>query len=187
MNQSISSIFESNWSKMEEMSKRILKDRWREGISSYYIHLSDRNKIPQNIFVNFYYFLVNLSKPQSEINYTPVTLRKSIYDDGIVSELYGSIKVDVETEMMLKIDLGDDTLIDFLLNNHNNDKWIKLYKIFYEKKIELDLFEEVVFDYIFKQGLSIRQIAKMTDNHPSWIYRYRKSLLDKIKAALNEN
>lgn len=179
---------------MEQMAKRVLKTRWREGVSAYYIYLYDRQMVPANFHTNYYYFLVNLSKPQSEINYTPVVLRTS-YDaetEGPNLREYNSYKEHIadpdnlEAKLVLAIDLDDEVLIDFLLNNQNNERWIKLYQIFYEKKIELDLFEEIIFDYIFKQGLSIRQIAKLTNNSASWIYRYRKSLLDKIRIVLNE-
>jgi hypothetical protein len=190
LTQSLDNFIEENYNSMEQISKRVLKSRWREGISSYYIYLYDKMKIPTNFHTNFYYFMINLSKPQSEINYVPVVLRSSCDDDkdntSIIKENIAD-SVDLEATLMMQMDLEDEILIDFITNNHNNQKWIKIYEIFYEKKIELDLFEEVIFDYIFKQGLSIREIAKLTNNSPSWIYRYRKSLLDKIKAVLNES
>lgn len=176
---------------MEQMSKRVLKSRWREGISSYYLHLYDKGVLPKNIGTNFYYFLLNLNKPSSQINYTPIVLRNS-YDDMIsdCGLCYKDILPsddNLEESLTLKIDLEDDTLIDFLINNKNNEKWIKIYSIFHQKKIELDLFEEVIFDYVFKQGLSIRKIAELTNNSTQWVYMYRKSLIDKIKKMINED
>lgn len=175
-----------HYDKMREISKRVLKERWREGISSYYLYLYEKGEMPSNLYSHFYYFVVNLAKPSSEINYIPKVLRKNTEDEEFYEKTMATIvdQDNLEEQLILKIDLNDAVLEDFLVNNHNNQKWIRLYEIFYQKKLKLDLFEEVIFDYIFIQGLSIRQIAKLTNNSPSWIYRYRKSLIDKIKIEL---
>lgn len=178
MKQDINDYFDKNYKLIENISKRVLKDRFREGISSYYIYLHDKGEVPSNIATNAWYFMSNLSKPNSEINYMPVTLKNTLEED---QAYYSQIdRIDLE------IDLQDEKLVDFLLNTEQNDLWIRIYQVFFEKRINFDIFEEVIFDYVFNQGLSIRDISKLTNNSPSWIYRQRKSVIDKIKMYLNE-
>lgn len=175
----INDYFDKNYKLIESISKRVLKGRFREGISAYYMYLYDRDTLPTNIATNVYYYMVNMSKPNSEINYSPVTLKGSINEDC-------HITTNIEDKIDLQIDLEDERLVDFLLNNEQTDKWIKIYEVIYLKKIELDLYESIIFDYVFSQGLSIRQIAALTNNSPSWIYKQRKAVIDKIKKAINE-
>lgn len=179
MKQDINDYFNQNYKLIENISKRVLKDRFREGMSSYYIYLYDKGEVPSNIATNAWYFMSNLSKPQSEINYVPVTLKGTL-------EEHHEQKWDQIEAIDLKIDLEDDRLIDFLINNEQNDLWISIYEVFFEKRLQFDIFEEVIFDYVFNQGLSIREISKLTNNSPSWIYRQRKSVIDKIKLYINE-
>jgi hypothetical protein len=180
LNQLVNDFIIKNQSLIESISKKVLKDRWREGVSAYFIHLYDKNKVPTNIATNTWYFMVNLSKPNSEINYVPVTLKGSIDSEDNQNISYTSIE-----EIEIRIDLVDERLVDFLLNNEQTDLWINIYDVFYKKKIKLDIFEEVIFDYVFNQGLTIREISKLTNNSPSWIYRQRKSLIEKIKICIN--
>lgn len=181
MKQDINDYFDKNYKLIENISKRVLKDRFREGISSYYIYLYDKGEVPSNIATNAWYFMSNLSKPQSEINYVPVTLRDTLDDNHEKGQSWNQLEL-----IDLKIDLEDERLIDFLINNEQTDLWISIYEVFYKKQIDLDIFESIIFDYVFNQGLSIRDIAKLTNNSPSWIYRQRKSVIDKIKKVINE-
>jgi hypothetical protein len=164
----------NNYTKIEEISKRVLKGRWREGVSSYYLYMIEKTIEPKNINTNCYYYMVNLDKPNGELNYLPIALRDSESEDCEYGE-------DIETKLDMMIDLDNEELVDFLINNDQSDNILKIYKILYEKKLELNLFEQVVFDYVFKDGLSIQKIANITGNSKSWIYRFRKDLITKIK------
>lgn len=170
-----------NYPKIVEIAKRVLKDKWRDGISSYYMHIQKKG-IGKNPIPYCYWYFNNLNRPYSELNYVPVTVRNDYDDINMNKYTYNP-----EDEWNMNIDLDNDILVDFLNNNKNNGKWIKIWKVIYDKKIEMDLFEEVIFDYIFKQGLSISEIAKITNNNKSWIYTYRKSLINKIKLAIEKN
>lgn len=185
MKEDINDYFNKNYKLIENISKRVLKDRFREGISSYYIHLYEKNGVPLNIATNAWYFMTNLSKPQSEINYVPVTLKGTIHSKKVFEEQHHQKWNQIDI-IDLKIDLEDERLIDFLLNNEQNQLWISIYEVFFEKRLQFDIFEEVIFDYVFNQGLSIRDISRLTNNSPSWIYKQRKSVIDKIKLYINE-
>jgi hypothetical protein len=182
----LNNYFDLHYHKIEEIAKKVLKSRFREGISSYFIYLHNQDKLPARPYPHVYYFMCNLSKPNSEINYIPVTFKT--FDSEEAEEMMKNLpqNEDLEVELMMRIDLDDERLIDFLLHNDQNDKWIQIYKIMNEKRVELDLFEEIVFDYVFVQGLSIRDIAKITGNSASWCYRYRKSVIQKLRAAIKE-
>jgi phage antirepressor YoqD-like protein len=122
----------------------------------------------------------NLSKSSSEINYIPVTLK-----NGDLENI--NIAYDEETKRVeMMIDLGDEKLVDFLLNNTNNIKWIKIWEVMYVNKIEMDMFETILFDYIFNKGYTIRKISAITGNGISYTYELRKKLLDKIRAAVSK-
>jgi len=174
----VNDYIKDNWNIIETISKKVLKERFREGISAYYIHLHKKNIMPSKPAVHVYYFMKNLQRPNSEINYTPVTLKCS--DDGL--EIVDSSNDYKKIEMM--IDLNDEALVDFLVNNHNSDKWIKIYEVVYSKKIELDMFENILFDYVLIKGWSIRKISEVTGNGRSYTYQLRKKLLDKLKLAI---
>lgn len=171
---------EENWSLIESIAKRVLKGRFREGISSYYIHLHEKNKIPPNPPVHIYYFMKNLDKGNSEINYIPVTFRGE--DAQILN-----VVVSEWNKIEMMIDLDDEMLVDFLHNNTNNEKWIKIYEVMFSNKIELDMFETILFDYIFNKGWSIRKISEVTGNGPSYTYQLRKKLILKIREAIKNN
>lgn len=95
------------------------------------------------------------------------------------------VHVDIEDLLDMNIDLKDENIIDFLTNNPNTDSWIKLYKIIYKGEIQFNLFEEIMLDYILS-GLSIKEISKITGNSISWVYQYRKNLIDKIKERIKK-
>lgn len=174
----VNQYINDNYELIETIAKRVLKARFREGISSYYLHIYDKNKVPPNPPVHIYYYMKNLEKPNSEINYTPVTFKLGVDDAPEIAVEEGWKKV----EMM--IDLDDEMLVDFLMNNTNNDKWLKIYEVMYSKKVELDMFENILFDYIFVKGWSIRKISAITGNGPSYTYQLRRRLIDKIKTAI---
>jgi len=169
---------EENYKMIETIAKRVLSDRYGEGISAYYLHLINKDKIPANPPVTTYYFMVNLKKPKSSINYQKFQHKIQTFTG------YEVIEHNEEKLNDMKMDLQDPTMIDFLHNNDNNEKWVQIYEILYSKKINLDLFEQRLFDLIFYENLSIRSIAKLTQSSPSWVYQKRKSLLEKIREAL---
>ena len=160
---------------LESISKRVLFNRWREGLSEYYFYLDRRGDIPKNPERHFYYFMTNLKKGNSAINYTPKTLKGDDLDYEINDDGYSERK----NEMM--IDLDDEVAVDFLLNNENNERWLKIYDLVYRKGLDLDLFEKILFEYIFIDGMSIRDIVKITGNSQDYIYKQRKKLIEKIK------
>lgn len=182
----LNDAFENNLPKIEEIAKRVLIERWREGVNSYFFYLHNKAEVPTNWNTNCYYFMCNLKKPNSEINYIPVGFRSTTDEEQENLILTYRTEDDLENELMLRIDLEDERLVDFLLNNEQNDKWIMIYEILHQKKVKLDLFEEIIFDYVFNQGFSIRHIAKITGNSMSWCYRYRKSVIEKIKRAIDD-
>lgn len=122
MKQDINDYIQKNYKLIENISKRILKDRWREGISSYFIYLYDKGVLPPNPATNAWYFMNNLSKPNSEINYMPVTLKGTLEEDQASWNQIDRID--------LEIDLEDEKLIDFLLNTEQNELWIRIYQVF---------------------------------------------------------
>ena len=164
-----------NIKKLESISKGVLFDRWREGVSEYYLYLVRRGSIPKNPQKHFYYFMTNLSRGNSSINYTPKTLKGSDLDYDLGDDGRYESKID------MMIDLNDEVAVDFLLNNENNERWLKIYDLVYRKGLDLDIFEKILFQYIFLDGMSIRDIVKITGNSQDYIYKQRKKLIEKIK------
>ena len=176
MTQSIADYFTKHNSKFVEIAKRGLGDRYGEALSSYYMDLY-KNGLPKykNGFAHFYFFITNLRKPMSEINYIPKPL---------LNDLTGvDVSYDPMVKVELEIDLQDDKLVDFFMNNPYNDKWMCLYKT--KENLSLDIFEDIIYEMVFIDGLSVREIAKLTNNSPSWVYQYRKRVIQKIKDGLN--
>jgi hypothetical protein len=169
--------FIKNYNQIEYTAKLILRERWREGISEYYIYIVEGNKTPSRS--GLYYYLININKKRGKLNFVK---GQDKTDFNIEVEDLNISYSDDKTEMMM--DLNDENIVDFLLNNPNNSKWLKIYEIVYEKKIELNLFEGIIFDYIFIDGFSIKEISAITGNSKSWTQQYRKSLIDKIKKAI---
>jgi hypothetical protein len=167
-----------NWKLLEITSKKVLHNRWREGISEYYLYLIKRGSIPPNPERHFYYFMVNLNKSSSAINYTPKTLKGGDLDYEFGDDNYSERKGD----MML--DLDDEVAVDFLLNNENNERWLKIYDLVFRGGLEMDLFERILFQYIFLDGLSIRDIVKITGNSQDYIYKQRRALIERIKEKI---
>ena len=163
---------------IESISKMVLGDRFREGISSYYIHLHKKKLIPDDVNSHVYWFMYNLRKPQSELNYTPIVMRGDFIDDHYFGH-------NPEKELIMNIDIKDPILIDFLLNNKNTDLWIRIYDVVYNKKIDLNMFENIIFDYTFNKGMSVKDIAKITGNSYSWVYSFRRDVIKKIKNAVD--
>jgi hypothetical protein len=160
---------------LESISKKVLFDRWREGLSEYYFYLERKGTIPTNPEKHFYYFMTNLKKGNSAINYTPKTLKSNGSDFDVSDYSHTERKLD----MML--DLDDEVAVDFLLNNENNERWLKIYDLVFRGGLEMDLFERILFQYIFLEGLSIRDIVKITGNSQDYIYKQRRALIEKIK------
>lgn len=175
----VNKYIESNWGLIESIAKRVLKGRFREGISSYYMHMVKKNKLPKNAATHIYYYMLNLDKSRSDINYIPVMFRGGDIDNV-------KIGYDEWVKVDMMMDLNDAKLVDFLINNANNEKWIKIYEVLFSEKIKLNMFENILFDYIFNKGLSIRKIAKLTGNGDSYTYDLRKKLINKIREALKE-
>ena len=163
---------------IESIAKKAIGNRWREGVSLYYLHLYEKNYIPKNVEVYTWFFMKNINKPSGKLNYKK-KLEKT-YDYEIPE-----VHVDIEDLLDMNIDLKDENIIDFLTNNPNTDSWIKLYKIIYKGEIQFNLFEEIMLDYILS-GLSIKEISKITGNSISWVYQYRKNLIDKIKERIKK-
>ncbi len=162
------------------IAKRVLQERYAEGISELYLHLQEKGILPPKPYSYVYWFFVNLNKRRGKLNFdSDFLLNYQVDVDGSSPPSY-----DPGMEWDLALDLKDPVLIDFLLNNHNNQKWTQIYRIIYDKQIELNLFESIMFEYVFLQGLSIREIQKITGNSFSWVYQYRKSLIEKIKKSL---
>jgi hypothetical protein len=166
------------WKVLEITGKRVLRERWREGISEYYLYLVKRGDIPSNPHRHFYYFMVNLSKTSSAINYTPKTLKGSDLEWDLGDGGMSAMKLD------MMIDLEDEVAVDFLMNNDNNERWLKIYDIVFRGGLEMDFFEKILFQYIFLEGMSIRDIVKITGNSQDYIYKQRKSLIKKIKEKI---
>jgi hypothetical protein len=168
-----------NYQLILQISKKILRDRYCEGISSYYLHLYKKKEIPKNAGSHIYYYMNYLLKPKSDINYSSNMFKNQ---QLVGDEVYDDM---MDAKIDLNIDFDDnDELIDFLLNNDNSKKWIKIYEILYTNKVELDIFEKSLFDYIFQDGLSVRQVATLTNSSVSWIYQKRVELIKKIKDAI---
>lgn len=166
----INKWIEINWKDIERISRRILMSRWREGISEYYTNMERSGKEPT--LKHFYYFIKNLEKPNSAINYTPV---------GFRSGKIPVVSVDDWKATDMRIDLGNEEAVDFLTNNSQNEKWLKIYNLIYRGGLKLNLFEKILFDYVFIQALSIREIVKITGNSQDYIYKQRRALIEKIK------
>ncbi len=156
---------------MVEISKRVLKDKWGEGISEYYLILRKSKQLPLYPLPHFYSTMKVLSNSTSPINYKPVTIRHELQPN----EPYYS-PMD-ETELL--IDLGDEAIVDFFLNNPYNDKWVRIWSAI--RHLKLNIFEEVIYDYVFIKGYSIDKISKITDIPKSSVYRFRTQLIQKIK------
>ena len=174
----INEWIQKEWKVLEAISKRVLFNRWREGISEYYLYLMNKNFIPANPERHFYYYMTNLSKPNSAINYVPKTLKTS----DIEFDISDNGKETLKSDMML--DLNDEVAVDFLLNNENNERWLKIYDLVYRRGLKLDLFEKILFQYIFLDGMSIRDIVKITGNSQDYIYKQRRLLIEKIKSKI---
>jgi hypothetical protein len=174
----IDTWFKENYKSIERVAKDLLGDRFGEGISEYYIYLIDKDVVPTTKYYT-YWFMKTLTKSNSKINYQPVGFR--LINNEYVVERSDSDDI---KRSDLKLDLGDDTLVDFMMNNPNNDKWLRIYELIYSKKIKMDLFEEILFEYVFIDGLSIRKIVKITGNSKTSIYQMRKELIKKIKEKL---
>jgi len=166
--------FTQNYKLIEAQARQVLRDRYAEGISLYYEYLYTTNKIPEDLKKNCYNHFKNYAKPNSPLNYIPVTLK------GNLDDLESPVE-SPELEWDLQLDLKNEEAIDFLLNNKNNEKWMKIYETVYRKHIDLNLFENILFDYVFIQGLSIREISVITGSSTSFIYKIRKELINKIK------
>lgn len=198
---SVNDYFIVNFYQIEKICKKSLKSRYGEGISLYYDHLLKKGVPKKKLEESLYPFLTMIKKPNGSLNYRPKKILGYSIDDYIEEDhihnnfdlnrvQYNIDKLDVEyvdERIELMIDLKDEVLSDFLLNNPNNDKWIKIYRVIYDKKIKLDLFEEIVFDYMFNKGLTIKKISEITGNSRSWVQLYRKSLIEKIKKELDGN
>lgn len=169
----LSKWIKENWIMLERVSKLVLGERWREGVSEFYIYLEKTNKKPGERFT--YYFMMNLRRRNSAINYKPIT-----FGEGEMPDIH----VSPENAIDLMIDLDDEVAVDFLLNNENNERWLKIYNIVYRGGIELDLFEKILFEYIFLKGMSIRDIVKITGNSQDYIYKQRRKLIEKIKMEI---
>jgi hypothetical protein len=174
---SINQYIQTNWELFTQISKKVLQSRWREGISEYYIHLIDKNKIPTNPPVHCYYFMQNINKPNGPLNYKPVTLKTSINDIEVADHFN-------EDELDINIDFVDEELKDFLLHNTNSEKWIKIFKVVHRREVDLDLFETILFEYIFLNGYSAKHISEITGNSISWVFGKRKKLINKIKEKI---
>lgn len=168
------------WKVLESISKKILHDRWREGISEYYIFLQKKNIIPPSEKFTYYY-MMNLRKSNSAINYIPKALNGVDLD---YFELSDEGRTELKVHMMM--DLNDEVAVDFLMNNENNERWLKIYNIVYRGGMELDLFEKIIFEYVFLKGMSIREIVSITGNSQDYIYKTRRALIDRIKEELNK-
>jgi hypothetical protein len=167
---------ENNWQLFTEISKRVLNGRWGEGLSEYSLYLLESNKVPPNPPVHCYYYMKNLSKSNSKINYKPLTFQNKL-DFDIVGE-------DPEDEINMRIDFNDPELVDFLLHNELSDKWIKIFKVVHRGEVHLDLFEQILFEYIFLKGYSAKKISEITGNSVSWVFGKRKKLILKIKEKI---
>lgn len=172
----INTWFDKNYDSIENMAKILLKERFREGISEYYIHLVEKNKVPTSKY-HAYWYMKNLTQKNSKLNYQPIVLRGDL--EGIeIGDSSEELKND------LRMDLKDERLVDFMINNDNNERWMKIYDIIYTKGIKMNLFEEILFEYVFIEGLSIAKIREITGNSQSFIYKMRKELIEKIKKEL---
>lgn len=167
-----------NYKQLEKLAKKYLNSRFGEAISAYYIYLIKKDAIPENPHRHFYYFIQNLLKSRSEINHIPIQLKSNIEIENI--EISDSSLEEKRIELI--IDLSDDEqIIDFLMNNPNNEKWLKIYEVINTKKLKLDIFEQILFDYVFIKGLSIAKISNITGNTQNYTWRLRKNLIQKIK------
>jgi hypothetical protein len=163
---------------MEEISKIVLGSRWREAPSIYYLYL-EKKGIPESGLVHYYHFCKNLNKPKSEINYIPLSMSgREPFED----ELWH----DDEPYMTMMIDLENEELVDFLLRHENNDKWIKIWEVFWCSNVDFDLFESRLFELIFLEGKSIKEISNITETSNSWISRHKKKLIEKIKESIKK-
>ena len=180
---SVNDYFIVNFYQIEKICKKSLKSRYGEGISLYYDHLLKKGVPKKKLEESLYPFLTMINKPNGKLHYHPKKILGTKVED------FDNIDVEyLDERIELMIDLKDERLVDFLLNNPNNDKWTKIYRIVYDKKIKLDLFEEIVFDYMFNKGLTIKKISEITGNSRSWVQMFRTSLIKKIKEALkNDN
>jgi hypothetical protein len=169
--------FQKNYSIIERTAKDLLYERYGEGVSEYYIHLINKDQIPISRF-HTYWFMKNLKLPNSKINYIPTVLRNAAPDDFDTPDTTDYSKID------LMIDLNDEIIVDFLINNYNNERWLKIYNSIYGNKIQLNLFEQILFEYVFINGYSISKIKEITGNSQSFIYKMRKELIEKIKREL---
>lgn len=169
--------FTNNYKLIERVAKDILGDRFGEGISEYYIYLVDNDTVPTSKYYT-YWFMKNLKLPNSKINYVPMVLRNAVPEDFDIPDATNYSKID------LMIDLDDEIIVDFLINNYNNEKWLRIYNAIYGRKVQLNLFEEILFEYVFIQGLSIAKIREITGNSQSFIYKMRKELIEKIKKEI---
>jgi len=176
MTQSVATYFVNNYNIMETISKKLLKSRFREGLSLYYIHLHKKKETPVYLEGSITQFIKNINKPNGDLHRSPVNLSYIDYDLG-QSE-------DPTEKMDMMLDIKDEMIIDFLLNGKNNDKWIKIYDVIYNKKLELNMFESIVYDYVFIKHMSISQISAITGNSRTWVQTYRKQVIQKIKDKL---
>jgi hypothetical protein len=168
-----------NFETVQVISKKVLGARFGEGISEYYIYLTKRGSVPEYVEKHIYYFMMNLKRSNSAINYKSLTFQNSIPENFDVPDSGDELK-----KWDYLIDLGDEELVDFLVNNHNNDKWIKIWEVFYRNKVKFNLFEKIMFDYVFIKGFSIRKIQQITGNSQDFVYKMRKSLIQKIKEEI---
>lgn len=168
----------SDYREIEAMAKRLAVGQWREAISELYITIHKKGIKPDKKWI--YWFFKNITKVNSPLNYKPIAFR----GDEINEDLGGTWEQFNEVD--IEIDTGSKEIVDFLINHENKDKWIKIWNIVYKKDIKLDLFEKILFEYIFIQGLSIRDIVKITGNSQNYIYEQRRALISKIKKEINE-
>lgn len=169
---------------IERTAKIVLKERFREGISNYYLHLIEKQNIPENPKSHCYYYMVNINKPSGELNYQSI---KGLEFGSMDIEEAINIGSDDSVKIDMMIDLGDEQMVDFLINNDDSRKWIEIYGVMYGGTVKMDIFERILFDYIFNKGLSISKISQKTGNGKSYTYQLRKKLLEKLKASINNN
>jgi hypothetical protein len=165
-----------NFNILKRISKNILKERWMEGISEYYIWSIENDGVLNER--HFYYFMWNLKRGNSKINYIPSGFKGH---DGDIEDFGDRRDLD---KVDLMMDLGDEVAVDFLLNNENNERWLKIYEVVYKGGLDMNFFEKILFEYIFLEGLSIRDIVKITGNSQDYIYKQRKRLIERIKSKL---
>lgn len=171
-----------NYTKIEHIFKHQLGDRYAEGISELYIHLHKTGIIPKDTKW-IWYFAINMKLSNSKLNYKPRVggYEISYLEDEEVKDYIS----DETTKNMIKIDLGSDELVDFLVNNGSSEYWIKIYDVIYGNKMKMNIFESSLYEMVFEMGWGIRKIAEITGLSVRFVYIIRKTLIKKIKNYIN--